>query len=223
MPPRTPYPLPEPMYVQMTASDGTNLSGVLRSPVGTTRGAAVLLHPHPAHGGDRDVWLLPSVGHTLAAAGWAVLRLNFRGVGDSGGDQTAGLFEHLDAEAAIDWLRSNVPDAPRVAAVGWSFGATIGLRLGRQIDDWVGIAPPTRQVDGVVIHGDLVPEVLPPRRCVVVGSHDQFYPPDTVEVLAPHHVVVIPDADHFLFDRDPEVAGRVLALLADASAAEDVL
>ena len=205
----------------MTASDQTILSGVLRSPVGTPVGSAVLLHPHPAHGGDRDVWLLPIIGAALAAAGWAVMRLNFRGVGDSGGQQTSGLDEHLDAEAAVDWMRTTYPEVAQTAAVGWSFGAGIGLRLGTRIDHWVGIAPPTRHLEGLALHGDLVPEVLPPRRSVIVGSHDQFFPPDTVSVLSPDRVVVLQDADHFLFDRDPEVAGHVVELLGEAGPPEE--
>ncbi|MEE8599537.1 alpha/beta hydrolase [Euzebya tangerina] len=211
------------MYPQITADDGTKVSGVLRSPTpleGTPgagdrpTGIAVLLHPHPAYGGDRDVWLLPQIAQALAAADWASLRINFRGVGDSGGQQTSGELEHLDATAAMAWLRRQYPTVARAAVVGWSFGAMIGLRLGAAADHWIGIAPPTRQVEGLQLLGPLVPEDLPPRRSIIVGSDDQFFPPQTTSILRPDDVCVVEGTDHFFFDRDPEVADLVVSLLS---------
>lgn len=209
------YPVTAVTNVLASSSDGIRLEGRLREPAGTPRGVALLLHPHPAFGGTMDVWLLPAIAERLAADGWATLRLNFRGVGGSGGAQTGGRAEELDARAGLDWLVRGWPGAP-TAVVGWSFGAMIGLRLGTAVDRWVGIAPPTRTVDEVPLVGAIVPAVLPPHRTVIVGAHDQFFPPDTVGVLRPDDIVVLPDADHFLFDLDPVVAEAVAAALAPA-------
>lgn len=202
-----------PTNARVRAADGTPIEGRLRLPDREPAGAALLLHPHPAFGGTMDVWLLPSIGRRLAEDGWAVLRINFRGVGGSGGSRSNGRSEHLDAEGALTWLRTRLPGVP-AAVVGWSFGAMIGLRLGVAVDAWVGIAPPTRPVAEVVLEGPLVPDELPPHRTVVVGEHDQFYPPATAGVLRPDRLDVVAGGDHFLFDRDPEVAELVAAALA---------
>lgn len=211
------YPVTGTTNAWVTAGDGVPLEGRLREPVGAVRGVAVLLHPHPAFGGTMDVWLLPTIAERLAADGWATLRINFRGVGGSGGSQTGGRSEHHDARGALTSLVQRWPGVPRAVA-GWSFGAMIGLRLGTAVDRWVGVAPPTRRVDAVPLEGPLVPDVLPAHRTVVVGEHDQFFPPATVDVLTPHATVVVAGADHFLFDRDPEVAQHVAAALAPALA-----
>ena len=199
--------------VQIRTVDDVVLQGRHRPSSAPTRGSALLCHPHPAFGGHMDVWLLPAIAERLAADGWDTLRLNFRGVGGSGGQQTGGREEHLDAEAGVAWLRGLQPDLP-VAAVGWSFGALIALRLGSSVDAWVGIGPPTRPLADVPMTGPLVPDELPSRRTVIVGEHDQFFPPATTGVLDPDHVRVVDGADHFMFDRDPEVAVLVAAALA---------
>ncbi|WP_341252865.1 hypothetical protein [Euzebya pacifica] len=199
--------------VFVVTADDVSLQARHRRPTGPSKGAVLLCHPHPAFGGHMDVWLLPAIASALSAAGWASLRLNFRGVEGSAGTQTGGLLEHLDAEAGLAHLRAAHPGVP-LAAVGWSFGAMIALRLGTSIDTWVGVAPPTRALDDAPLLGPLVPETLPPRRHVVVGAHDQFFPPDTVHILHPDEVTVLPDTDHFFFDRDQDVAAAVLHALS---------
>jgi uncharacterized protein len=218
------------------------LSGRLRRPDGAPRGVAVLSHPHPAFGGNMDVWLLPRLAERLAAAGWLALRYDVRGVGASqpGPGRWDGATEHLDLAGAIDRAVAEVAPpagavspAPGDAAalplvvIGWSFGALLGLLHGPgdpRVGGWIGIAPPTRPVDGVAM---ALPDpartaAWPATRTVVVGSHDQHFPPATVDVLAPHAVHVVPDADHFLFDRDDEVADLVLAALPSPGSATPV-
>ncbi len=192
------------------ARDGRRLRGRLRLPATAPRGAAVVCHPHPAFGATMDVWLLPSVGVALAADGWAVLRVDFRAdVGD-------GHAAVPDVLGAVDAVTAVAPVA-RVALVGWSFGALVGLLAGMRdarVTDWVGIAPPTRRLP------DLPMAPPPPlvgrwaaRRSVVVGDGDGFFPACDAGAVAPHAVTVVPGADHFFFDRDDEVADIVAAHL----------
>lgn len=204
--------------VRFSVADGVMLEGRLRQPVGRSRGTALICHPHPAFGGHMDVWLLPAIAEHLADQGWTTLRFNFRGVGRGGGVSVDALAEMTDLAGAADLACGWAVEGDRCAVVGWSFGALVGLRHGvtdHRVTDWTGIAPPTGPVPGVV---------LPPlpadvagwsaRRTVIVGDHDQFFPPDRTGVLAPDAVEVLPDADHFLFDRDDEVAALVVDALA---------
>lgn len=204
--------------VRFAAADGSRivLQGRLCAPARTLSGIAVLCHPHPAYGGHMDVWLLPTIAERLAAAGWASLRFNFRTVGRA--EPTEGRTECADLAAALDFLAARLPGVNRVAVVGWSFGALVGMLHGPhdpRVTDWVGIGAPTR-------FAEQAPMALPPddldrwgaHKTVIVGEHDTFFPPSTVGVLHPDEVRIVPDADHFLFDRDDEVAELVVAALS---------
>lgn len=203
-----------------SAGPGTPLlRGRLRLPAPgmPARGAAILCHPHPAFGGNMDVWLLPAIGRRLAADGWAVLRFDFRGCGGSEGRSGTGAHEVGDTEGALDFVEEHdIPD--RRALIGWSFGALVALHAALDrpdVGDWVGIAPPTRALDEVDMIRVPTERIAGHRglRTVIVGEHDQFYPPSDAALLAPHLVHVLPGADHFLFDRDSEVAELVAAAL----------
>ncbi len=66
----------------------------------------------------------------LADAGWASLRFDKRGIGESGGDyMSAGLFDELaDVEAAYDWLDEQ-PETGPIVAVGHSVGSIMAAEL----------------------------------------------------------------------------------------------
>lgn len=209
--------------IRFAAADGTQLRGRIRRPASGTQdqaaGLALLAHPHPGFGGNMDVWLLPTLAERLAADGWTTLRFDFRP--SAGEDANAGHpAARSDLAAAVDTLLAAAPEEESpVALVGWSFGALIALL--HALDDprvthWVGIAPPTRVIDAprmaalpdgriATWHG---------RRTVIVGAHEQFFPPDTAHALAPHHLVVLEHTDHFLFDQDREVAEAVAHALS---------
>ncbi len=192
------------------------LAGRLRLPAASPIGGAVLSHPHPAFGGNMDVWLLPHLAATLADRGWATLRYDVRGVGASapGPGSWDGAHEQRDLGGAVARIRRDVPPGARLALIGWSFGALLGLLHGPHdpaVTDWVGIGPPTRPLDGVPM---AIPDLAavrswPARRTVIVGTLDQFFPAADAALLAPHAVHVIEGADHFLFDRDDEIAALV--------------
>ena len=172
-----------------------------------------------------ETWLLLRVATRLSSEGWTVLRVNFRGMGASEGESTDGSGEVLDALGALRFLEmatlekatepSPRPDAQgRLAVVGWSFGALVGLLLAEHeapVTDWIGIGPPTRRLNALAI-ADPPYSALPgwrAHRSVIVGEFDQLYPPGSVAVLEPDVVHVVPGADHFMADRDDEVADVV--------------
>src|SRR5439155_1226995 len=132
--------------VTFTTEDGIRLEGELRMPDGATRGAAVLCHPHPRHGGSKDHPLLWAIRNDLAAArGLAVLGFNFRGVMGSSGTYGGGRDELRDTRAAIEAARSRcgLQDPPTIV-VGWSFGASVALR--EALDDARVNVPASRLV-----------------------------------------------------------------------------
>ncbi len=91
------------------------------------RGAVVVAHPHPLHGGTLHNPVVFHADRELNRDGWTTLRFNFRGVGASDGTHDEGRGELDDLAAAASWLRGLDPQAPLVVA-GFSFGSWCAVR-----------------------------------------------------------------------------------------------
>ena len=86
----------------------------MRSAEGPLRGAAVVCHPHPQHGGTMHTKAVFRAAQALAGVGFDALRFNFRGVGTSTGSYGGGPGEEEDVRAVLlAWgRRSTTPDSP---------------------------------------------------------------------------------------------------------------
>ena len=62
---------------------------------------ALILHPHPKHGGTMNNKVVYSLFQAFAKKGFSTLRFNFRGVGRSEGSYDNGEGELADAAAAM--------------------------------------------------------------------------------------------------------------------------
>ena len=67
---------------------------------GATAPIALLLHPHPRHGGTMNNKIVYTLYQVFVRRGFSVLRFNFRGVGRSQGDFDNGPGELGDAASA---------------------------------------------------------------------------------------------------------------------------
>jgi alpha/beta superfamily hydrolase len=128
---------------------------------------AVILHPHPLHGGTMNNKVVYTLFQTFVRRGFSTLRFNFRGVGRSQGSFDRGEGELADAAAALDWLQGYNPNAASCWVAGYSFGAWIGMQLlmrRPEIEGFISICPPANLYDfsflapcpssGLIIHGD---------------------------------------------------------------------
>ncbi len=199
-------------HISLLTADGHTLAGDLRVPAGA-RAAAVVCHPHPAYGGDRRNVVVDALFRSLAGAGVAVLRFDFRRT-----ERTAareGVDERADVVAAVHRLATEVDLDVPLYLVGYSFGADVAVAVG---DDrhagWALVAPPFR------FSGPACPGAGDERPAlVVVAEHDQFAPPAwvaratsgwpdvTVEVAAM--------ADHFMAGATAGVARTVTDWVVD--------
>ncbi len=176
---------------------------------------ALLLHPHPEHGGTMNNKIVYALYQAFARRGFAALRFNFRGVGRSQGSFDRGEGELSDAAAALDWLQANNPNASACWVGGFSFGAWIGMQLlmrRPEIDGFISIAPPANMYD----FSFLAP--CPSSGLVVQGDQDDVVPPDSVsklvnklshqrDITVDHRVV--PGANHYFHGRMAELVGHV--------------
>src|SRR5258708_21734102 len=84
---------------------------------------ALLLHPHPQHGGTMNNKVVYTLYHAFVRQGFSALRFNFRGVGRSQGSFARGEGELSDAASALDWLQGYNANAAACWIGGFSFRA----------------------------------------------------------------------------------------------------
>lgn len=185
---------------------------------------ALVLHPHPQHGGTMNNKVVHALYQVFARRGFSVMRFNFRGVGRSQGTFDNGQGELSDAAAALDWLQTVNPDAGHCWVAGFSFGAWIGMQLlmrRPEISGFVSVAPPANRQDftflapcpssGLIVHGDR-DEVVPEASVAKLAAKLSAQKTITVD-----HTVV-PGATHFFtdhLDALSDVVDRYLTANAD--------
>lgn len=141
---------------------------------------ALILHPHPEHGGTMNNKIVFSLYQNFIDRGFSTLRFNFRGVGKSQGEYDKGEGELSDAASALDWLQEINPNAPYVWIGGFSFGAWIGMQLlmrRPEITGFVSVAPPANMYDFTF----LAP--CPTNGLILQGDQDTIVPAGSVQKL----------------------------------------
>ncbi len=105
--------------------------------------AVVLCHPHPLYGGTMQNKVVYWLARVFEAQGCAVLRFNFRGVGNSQGSWDEGAGESRDVLAALNALAEKHPKAELWLA-GFSFGAyaaALASVIDQRVQHLFAIAP----------------------------------------------------------------------------------
>ena len=177
--------------------------------------AVVFCHPHPLQGGTMTAPLMVAVTKVLIAGGAAVLRFNFRGVGNSTGAHDDGTGEQDDIASAVD-LALGEHGALPLAITGWSFGAATALRWQARAGStipYAGIAPPLSpdHSSGLPAAADLAPA----DRVVIMGDRDQFTSIEEAKTYTTSigaDLTVIKGSDHFFHFREQRVGAAVLAV-----------
>lgn len=187
-----------------------------QSPVGW----ALVLHPHPLHGGTRDNKVVTTVARACVQQGLLAIRPNFRGVGGSQGvfDQAVG--ETADMAACVEQVFQDWPQAaqgPWVLA-GFSFGSAVAAQLYAELADR-GLPLPAR----LMLIGCAVerfrhrPLVVPASTLMIHGEHDEVVPLSEGMDFARAHqlpLTIVPDAGHFFHGKLLILRQVVLSSLA---------
>jgi alpha/beta superfamily hydrolase len=186
------------------------VEAILKDPRGETRGAALVLHPHPLGGGTMHNKVVFRAAAALNDAGLAVLRINFRGVGQSTGEHDEGRGELDDARVALDYLTTNYPHQG-ITLCGFSFGARVGMEVG--IDDarvtrLISIGTPVDKYDFGFLAQCRKPILF------VHGEHDEYGDVEHLRELvakmkAPVELKVINGAGHFFDEHLDELKAAI--------------
>lgn len=124
---------PTPEDVVIDSSEAT-LAGTLLRPVGEARGMIVMVTGSGPHSRDQVISGTPmfaEIADMLAAIGWASLRIDERGVGESTGQHTENLLERVpDVVATIEYA-ANLNIRP-LGLLGHSQGALVATLAERE-------------------------------------------------------------------------------------------
>jgi uncharacterized protein len=185
--------------VIFNGSDG-RLEGRYVHGEGPTPPLAMILHPHPLHGGTMNNRIVYSMFHMFARRGYSVLRFNFRGVGRSQGVFDHGQGELRDAAAALDWMQHHNPNSSGCWVAGFSFGAWIVgfmcASLPANMYDFSFLAP--CPASGLIVHGEK-DVVSPPDSVVKLVNKLSQQRGITIDYSCLEH------ADHYFTDHHEEL------------------
>lgn len=151
-----------------------NIEGIIAQPEEETGllPAVVICHPHPLFGGNMDNNAVFAVSAALADRGFATLRFNFRGVGNSEGTHTKGELEHQDVLAALDLIKAwPKVDRQKIGLAGYSFGSSVLLGhagFSRKAKAFALISPPLRALESTPLKTNKRPKL------VIVGDRDRL-------------------------------------------------
>lgn len=176
---------------------------------------ALLLHPHPQHGGTMNNKVVYALFQAFVKRGFSTLRFNFRGVGRSQATFDNGQGEMSDAAAALDWMQTHNPNAQTCWIGGFSFGAWIAMQLlmrRPEIGGFITVAPPANMYDftflapcpasGLIVQGDK-DEVVP------IASVDKLQQKLSSQKNIEIDYRIIENSDHFFSDHMDTLNGHI--------------
>ncbi len=209
-------------------SDGLKLEGVLSYDENVLNPPMVLLcPPHPHLGGDMDNNVITSLGSVLAENGFAMLRFNYRGVGNSESKlgNIAEIYEYwesilnnddcsdaiVDATSAVIYLESTV-GSKKMFIVGYSFGAIVAMMLSVENADiraFASISTPFGRFDTSFLSDCKKPKLF------ICADNDFASSLEEVEkgmlnISEPKILDIMRECDHFYIDKELEIANKAL-------------
>lgn len=216
-------------------SDGKMLEGVLCYDEDAVNPSMVLLcPPHPHLGGDMDNNVITALGKTLAEKGFAALRFNYRGVGNSGSeyDNVAEKYKYwdgilnnddysdalIDAMSALRYLGPSI-GADDVFITGYSFGAIVSMMLSlknESIKAFASISTPFSRFDLKALSDCHIPKLFICADNDFASSIEDVHK-GMADISAPKRLEIFKNCDHFYIDNEQTIANMVFEFFSNCS------
>ena len=192
------------------------LEGMIAKSGSHVERGAVMCHPHPLYGGSMFNNVVEGALEAMWRLGWATLRFNFRGVGQSTGEHGGGIGEADDAAAAVRFLSEELATSPQTIVLGgYSFGAMAAMNAASKVHEpaaLILIALPLRMAPAGVLEQLNAPVIL------AAGDHDDYCP--RVQFQALHETLgkrsqlaIIQGADHFFGGYEADLANALEGMI----------
>ncbi|MCY4575736.1 MAG: alpha/beta fold hydrolase [Chloroflexi bacterium] len=175
--------------VNFFSTDALTLEGIIAEPSGEEipesggdLPGVVFFSPEPHLGGTMLSPVVEALTREVTPRGFVSFRFNYRGVGESQGENALGEGQVSDALAAVDMLREwPGVDEHRLGIVGYSYGASIALRASAQQPEGVrAVVAVSPILDipliGIPTEGDMVNVKVPVR--FLIGGNDGLTTPE---------------------------------------------
>ena len=186
------------------------LEVALNVPGTAPRGIALVAHPHPLQGGTLDNKVAQTLAKTFVALGYASVRFNFRGAGNSDGAFDDGIGETADALAALAFAQREFPAVAATPPVlaGFSFGSYVQTRVAHEVaaERLVLVGPAVKRFPVEHVPGDTI---------VIHGEQDDVVAlSDVLDWARPQHlpIVVFPGCGHFFHGRLAQLQQVIVGL-----------
>ncbi len=203
--------------ILLTTQDNVQIAGFYYPPPNKSGVPAILLLH--MYGQNKESW--PSFAKAAQESGYAVLAIDLRGHGDSGGGQNFELMDN-DVNAALSWLL-NRPEVngERIGIVGASIGANLALRGGSshpQVKSLVLLSPGLSYrglttLDALATYGQ--------RPIMLVAAEGDAYSADSArklnsQALGQHQLKIYPNNQHgtAIFEAQVGLEPMILAWFA---------
>lgn len=184
-----------------------NLEGISHLPDNVPRAIAVVAHPLPTMGGTMENKVVTTLAKTFVELGFAALRFNFRGVGNSAGEFDSGNGEVEDVLAIVRHAQDEFGHLPLILS-GFSFGGYVQARAAQhlhpQAHRLVLVAPAV---------GRFAMPHVPHNTLLIHGEQDEVVSlADVMDWARPQHlpIVVLPEAGHFFHGRLHQIKQLVI-------------
>lgn len=198
----------------MFKANGLNFEGIVATP---GDGAdfvpgVVICHPHPLFGGNMDNNVVLSVAFALVEQGFATLRFNFRGVGNSQGQHSKGELEHQEALGALEMLKAwPGVNGRRLGLAGYSFGSGVILgsaALHKKAGAIALISPSLRALESTPLKASKQPKL------VITGDRDRLVQSPELHPLLesfshPPTCQIVAGADHYWAGQEEQLSRQV--------------
>ena len=197
------------------AGPSGQLEGVLHLPDEAPQAFAVVAHPLPTMGGTMENKVVTTLAKAFAELGFAALRFNFRGVGNSAGEFDSGNGEVEDVLSVVRHAREEFGHLPLILS-GFSFGGYVQARAAQHLHPQphrlVLVAPAVGRSVPSFEDSTSMPHV-PHNTLLIHGEQDEVVPlADVMDWARQQHlpIVVLPGAEHFFHGRLTQLKQVVL-------------